>query len=142
MSGITSKYKVTSFPKIMAIGVDKKTKFFEGEMKYKKIFDFCNVYQETFFVVGEDRTPSDEPMKPWMKEKFPEYTKNSANELCFNADQAICVVLINKEEVGDFDFNNIINNHLFLEGNCEDLVKKILKDCNWWDDFCSKYNIN
>ena len=52
------------------------------------------------------------------------------------------VILINKEEVGDFDFNNIINNHLFLEGNCEDLVKKILKDCNWWDDFCSKYNIN
>ena len=98
MSGITSKYKVTSFPKIMAIGVDKKTKFFEGEMKYKKIFDFCNVYQETFFVVGEDRTPSDEPMKPWMKEKFPEYTKNSANELCFNVDQAICVVLINKEK--------------------------------------------
>ena len=109
MSGITSKYKVTKFPRIMAIGNDKKTTFYEGEMKFKPIFDFCNIYSETFHIVGEDRTPNDEPMKPWMKEKFPEYTKESANEICFNVDKAICVVLVNKEKPN----SNLEN--LFLE---------------------------
>jgi hypothetical protein len=97
-SGITSKYKVNSFPKIMAIGVDKKRKFFEGEMKYKFIRDFANIYQETFFRVQEDTTPVDEPKKPYMLEKYPEYTKESSGPLCFNVDNALCVLLINKEK--------------------------------------------
>ena len=87
-TGITSKYKVKSFPKIMAIGTDKKTKFYEGEMKYRAIMDFVNVYSETFFRVGEESTPNEEPKKPWMTEKFPEYTKESAGTLCFNVDGA------------------------------------------------------
>lgn len=98
MTGITSKYKVKKFPKIMAIGVDKKTKFYEGETKYKPIMDFCNIYQETFFVVGSDSTPNDAPKKPWMTEKFPEITIESGNEICFKVDGTICVFLINKEK--------------------------------------------
>ena len=97
-TGITSKYKVKSFPKIMAIGVDKKTKFYEGEMRYKNIMDFCNVYQETFFRVGEESTPNEEPKKPWMTDRFPEYTKESAGTLCFNVDGALCVLIIHKEK--------------------------------------------
>ena len=106
MSGITSKYKVTSFPKIMAIGVDKKSDFYDGELKYKPIFDFCNIYQETISVVGKDTSQNEQQMKPWMKEKFPEYTKESANEICFNVDQAICVILINKEKPNS-DLENV-----------------------------------
>ena len=98
MTAILSKYKVNKFPSIMAIGVDKKTKFYEGNMKYKPIFDFCNVYQETFFVVGDDTTPRDEPKKPWLNEKLPELTKESGNDLCFAVDKVICVVCINKEK--------------------------------------------
>ena len=82
----------------MAKGVDKKTKFYEGKINYKPIFDFCNIYQETFFVVGEDTTPNEEQPKPWMKEKYPEYTKESAGSLCFNVDGALCVLIINKEK--------------------------------------------
>lgn len=82
----------------MAIGVDKKKKFYEGPMKYKPIFDFCNIYQETFFVVGEDTAPNEEPAKPWLKDKFPEYTKESAPTLCFNVDNALCVLVIHKEK--------------------------------------------
>ena len=73
----------------MAIGVDKKTKFYEGEMKYRNIMDFCNVYQETFFRVGEESTPNEEPKKPWMTDRFPEYNKESAGALCFNVDGAL-----------------------------------------------------
>ena len=32
-------------------------------MKYRQIMDFCNVYQETFFRVGEESTPNEEPIK-------------------------------------------------------------------------------
>ena len=107
-TGITSRYKVKSFPKIMAIGTDKKTKFYEGEMRYKLIMDFCNVYQETFFRVGEESTPNEEPKKPWMTEKFPEYTKESAGTLCFNVDGALCVLVIHKEKPND-KIQNIIS---------------------------------
>jgi hypothetical protein len=92
----------------MAIGVDKKTKFYEGEMRYKSIMDFCNIYQETFFRVGEESTPNEEPKKPWMTEKFPEYTKESAGTLCFNVDGALCVLVINKEKPND-SLQNIIS---------------------------------
>jgi len=107
-TGITSRYKVKSFPKIMAIGTDKKTKFYDGEMRYKLIMDFCNVYQETFFRVGEESTPNEEPKKPWMTEKFPEYTKESAGTLCFNVDGALCVLVIHKEKPND-KIQNIIS---------------------------------
>ena len=90
----------------MAIGVDKKKKFYEGEIRYKPIFDFCNIYQETISVVGKDTSQNEQQMKPWMKEKFPEYTKESANEICFNVDQAICVILINKEKPNS-DLENV-----------------------------------
>ena len=55
----------------MAIGTDKKTKFYEGEMKYRNIMDFCNVYQETFFRVGEESTPNEEPKKTLDDRKIP-----------------------------------------------------------------------
>ena len=106
-TGITSKYKVKSFPKIMAIGVDKKTKFYQGEMRYKQIMDFCNIYQETFFRVGEESTPNEEPKKPWMTERFPEYTKESAGTLCFNVDGALCVLIVHKEKPKD-EIQNIM----------------------------------
>lgn len=56
----------------MIIGVnDKKPKFYEGDNKYKLIFDFMNVYSETFFKVGEDKTKSSEVTKvdkPWLND--------------------------------------------------------------------------
>ena len=91
----------------MAIGVDKKTKFYQGEMRYKQIMDFCNIYQETFFRVGEESTPNEEPKKPWMTERFPEYTKESAGTLCFNVDGALCVLIVHKEKPKD-EIQNIM----------------------------------
>jgi len=99
---------VKSFPKIMARDIYKKTHFYEGEMKYKSIMDFVNRFQETFFRVGEESTPNEEPKKPWMTEKFPEYTKESAGTLCFNVDGALCVLIINKEKPSE-NIQNIMN---------------------------------
>ena len=56
----------------MIIGVgDKKPKFYDGENKYKFVFDFMNIYSETFFKVGEDKTKASETTKqdkPWLTE--------------------------------------------------------------------------
>jgi len=56
----------------MIIGVgEKKPKFYEGENKYKLMFDFMNVFSETFFKVGEDKTKVSEVTKqdkPWLNE--------------------------------------------------------------------------
>ena len=41
----------------MVIGVtEKKPNFYTGDNKYKPLFDYLNVYSETFFRVGEDKT--------------------------------------------------------------------------------------
>jgi NAD-dependent histone deacetylase SIR2 len=51
------------------------------------------------------------------------------------------IVIINKTFVGDFDCYNIFNKQLFLEGYCDDIIKQILIDCGWLDDFQNKYSI-
>lgn len=102
-SGITGKFKVNKFPRILMIGVDKKQKFYEGETKYKPIFEFVNVYSETFFRVGENNTRGTDSgsaanAKPWLNEKLPELTKESGNELCFKVDGVVCVILLHKDK--------------------------------------------
>ena len=52
------------------------------------------------------------------------------------------VVIINKNYVGDFDCYSIYNKELFLPGLCEDIIKQILIDCGWYDDFKNKFLIN
>lgn len=100
-TSITSKYKITTFPKIMVIPVGaKKNVYYDGENKFKPLFDFVNVYSETFFKVGEDKTSgssssSNATEKPWLNEKFPEVNAASGNDVCFKVEGIICVILIN-----------------------------------------------
>jgi len=102
---ITMKYNIKTFPRVMVIGVGaKKPVFYDGENKYKLVFDFMNVYSETFFKVGEDKTKASETTKadkPWLSERFPELTNESADEVCFKVDGVVCVLLINKEKPDD-----------------------------------------
>ena len=49
------------------------------------------------------------------------------------------IVIINKSYVGDFDCYNIYNKEIFLPGYCDDIIKQILIDCNWFDDFKKKF---
>ena len=52
------------------------------------------------------------------------------------------IVEINQKEVGDFKFNELSNNELFLEGNCEDIIKKIINDCGWNEEDIKNYSPN
>ena len=41
------------------------------------------------------------------------------------------IVVINQTEIGNFKFYDISNKEIFLEGSCEDMVLKIIQDCEW-----------
>ena len=72
-TGITSKYRVKKFPSIIVLQVgDKKQRIYEGNINYKELFDFLNVFSETFFRVGEETPRLADPLRPeskaWKKE--------------------------------------------------------------------------
>ena len=72
-TGITSKYRVKKFPSIVVLQVgDKKQRIYEGAISYKELFDFLNVFSETFFRVGEETPrlpdPTRNDTKAWKKE--------------------------------------------------------------------------
>ena len=48
-----------------------------------------------------------------------------------NAD----VVLFNKSLVGEYEYNKLYCNALFIEGKTDESVIKFLKDCNMIDEF-------
>lgn len=96
----------------MVLTVDKKNKIYDGENKFKPLFDFLNVYSETFFRVGEDKTKASETTKkdkPWLNEKLPELNKDSANEICFKVDGIICVILVNKDKPAEEQIQMLSN---------------------------------
>ena len=50
---------------------ERKQKFYEDQINYKKLFDFLNIFSETFFRVGEDKaraSDSTKAEKPWLHE--------------------------------------------------------------------------
>ena len=104
-SSLIQKYKIKTFPKIMVVpvGEKKKNEYFEGETKFKRIYDFLNIYSETFFKVGEDKTTGASSdggngvSRPWLNEKLPELNKESASDVCFKVDGIICVILLNNK---------------------------------------------
>ena len=117
-TSLIQKFKIKTFPKILInpIGA-KKPEIYEGELKYKKIYDFINVYSETFFKVGEDKTRVSEETKvdkPWLKEKLPEFNERSADEVCLKVDGVICVILVNngKPEKKIADLMSELQNYL------------------------------
>ena len=71
-TGITSKYRIKKFPSILVLQVDKKQRIYEGAINYKELFDFLNIFSETFFRVGEETPRLSDPNKPdtkaWKKE--------------------------------------------------------------------------
>ena len=44
-------------------------------------------------------------------------------------------IAINKELIGNFDYDFLTDNSLFLCGNTDDISWKIIKDCEWENDY-------
>ncbi len=67
-TGIISKYRIKNFPRLIVIPVgDKNVKTYEDGISYKKLFDFLNVFSETFFRVGEEVPRITDASKPEIK---------------------------------------------------------------------------
>lgn len=71
-SAIVKKYNIKKFPSVLVIPVsDKKHQLYSGEIRYKNLFDWLNVFSETFFRVGEEKARSTDKIKvekPWAQE--------------------------------------------------------------------------
>ncbi|KAL8428950.1 hypothetical protein Efla_000990 [Eimeria flavescens] len=96
------KYKVTSFPHCVVIRKDKKDEVYKGAYEFQKLFDWLNVFSETFVMGGgfSDTKPApeiDPELQPWCLEAIPELTKQSSQDVCFKkSNKFVCVVLTKK----------------------------------------------
>ena len=72
-TGLVSKYKVKSYPSIFMIKEkDSKPIKYEGtDMSYQGIFDFINVYSETFVFREHNEVVESAASKPWLSDKVP-----------------------------------------------------------------------
>jgi hypothetical protein len=71
--GIVSKYKVKSFPAVFLLKEkDGKPVKYEGkEYSYQAIFDFINIYSETFVFRNNEEQVVSAASKPWMSDRVP-----------------------------------------------------------------------
>lgn len=94
-SDVFHRYGIKDTPKIVVLKASEKNPIvYKGEINYSDIFDFLNVYSEQF-VVGGGSSMDGAGDKPWLTEAIPELTSRSANDVCFNANGALCVIIFN-----------------------------------------------
>lgn len=95
--GIVAKYKVKSFPAVFLIKEkDGKPLRYEGkEYSYQAIFDFINIYSETFvFRTNNEEAIVSAASRPWLSEKVPQMTSDSADDICLKKEGALCVIYV------------------------------------------------
>ena len=103
-------------PKIILYSEDLPERFYE-KINYIKE---CNLV----IIIGTSLTV----------EPFSQLTNKFNKKNCW-------VVIINKSFIDDFDYYNLYNKELFLEGLADEIIKQILIDCGWYEDFTKNYSI-
>lgn len=98
--GIVSKYKVKTYPAVFLIKEkDGKAQKYEGkEYSYQAIFDFINIYSETFvFRNNNEEQVVSAASRPWLSDRVPQVTSDSADDICLKKEGALCVIYIAKD---------------------------------------------
>ena len=67
-------------------------------MKYHAIFEFLNVYSETF-VTGGGSSQDSAATKEWLNQVVPEMTDGSSNDICLGKSKTLCVIYVTSGEV-------------------------------------------
>lgn len=70
----------------------KKPNVYKGELKFKEIFDWANIFSEQF-VYGGGSSADGAGVAPWLNEAVPEMFSKSAKDVCLGAEGALCVIL-------------------------------------------------
>jgi len=76
---------------------NEKPLAFEGDsFRYRDMFEFINIYSETFVFVGdlEQKEVKSAASKPWMNMAVPYMTKDSGNDICLLKDGTLCVIYV------------------------------------------------
>lgn len=95
-------------PKIVLYGEKLSTDFYESYKELKKV-DCCIIMGTSLKVLPFNLIPYQIPN-------------------CYK-------IVINKERVGNFDFDNISVNDLFLEGFTDEVIKQLVKDLELEEEF-------
>ncbi len=95
------KYKVTKFPTLFLLKNNDKPIKYDGEsFGYHDLFNFINIYSETFVLVGGDEPQKEvksAASKPWLNMAVPFMTSDSGNDICLRKDGTLCVVYVVKD---------------------------------------------
>lgn len=144
---LVAKYKVKNYPAIYLIkDNESKAQKYEGtDFSYQAIFDFINIYSETFVFRNSDEEVKSSASKPWLNEKVPQFTSDSANDICLKKESALCVIYIVKDAASK---SNEVSEQLYSTG--QSFASKISRGVNfyfmWLDasaepDFFKVFNI-
>jgi len=90
-------YGVKSYPKVFLLKNNDKPLAYEGtSFLYKDLFEWINIYSETFVFVGdmEKKEKTSSASKPWMNMAVPYMTSDSGNDICLKKDGTLCVIYI------------------------------------------------
>ena len=92
-TSIVSKYSVRTFPTLLIVrGTDTKPQVYKGELKYRHMFEFINIYSEVFVVADEKGAAP--VIKPWKSDAVPELHQASAQDVCFSKEGFICAIFL------------------------------------------------
>ncbi len=98
---LIKRYRVTDFPKIVIIkATERKPIPYKGQMKYHNIFEFLNIYSETF-VAGGGSSVDSPATKSWLNEVVPELNDKSYQDICFSLKKTLCVIYLSTDQVPD-----------------------------------------
>lgn len=98
-SSLAKKYKVKSFPSIFLVKPgEEPLKFQKEKLNYYNLADFINIYSEIFdFGDATTKDVVSAATKPWLSVRFPELTKESSGDLCFDK-KGLCVILLTTDK--------------------------------------------
>lgn len=72
---------------------EKKPIKYSGEVKFRPIFEFLNVYSEVF-VAGGGSSSGSAASKEWLSESVPEMNIFSAGDICLKVEGTLCVIIL------------------------------------------------
>jgi hypothetical protein len=95
---LIAKYKVEKFPAffLQKAGETKFTKYTGTGYSYFELFEFINIYSETFVFGNQNEQPAstNAASKPWLSTALPYMSKDSANDICLKKDGTLCVIYV------------------------------------------------
>ncbi|ORM41883.1 uncharacterized protein BXIN_0500 [Babesia sp. Xinjiang] len=107
---LKARYRVKSLPHLIVVKPDTKVDRFEGNFDYPSMFDWLNVYAETFLLGSgyEEGNAKAGKSKPWLHDPLPQLTLESHMDICFNKAHGFCVIYLTEGTPTDADRQMLI----------------------------------